>query len=521
MLRTQVLIIGGGATGTGLARDLALRGIQCVLVEKGDINAGASGANHGYLHSGARYVYKDIETSKECYRESLILKKMAPHCIEETGGFFVAVEGDDEGYAADFPNLCSQCGIPVQAVDIAQARELEPALSDKSIAVFATPEAAINPFRLSCENMTQAMALGAICLRWTKVVGFTQHRGKIRSTTLMNVKTGQELTVEADQVVSASGAWAGEVSALLGIPIHIVFSKGTLIITEHRIAQRVIMRLRPPSDADALIPGGSVSILGTSSIRVESPDDAFPTVEEVDHIMDEGARMIPLLEQTRVIRAYAGIRPLIRTKLNRDDRDLSRDFVLFDHSQDGVDNFISITGGKLTTYRLMAERAADLVCTRLGISTPCLTQDQPLPSTSDCHWTEPALAPKLWAIKHDPADYFLCECEMVPASAVDNLLKSIQATHDNADLSAIANRSRVGRGPCQGTFCGIRVTAHLYNQGMLKSDEGLKDLKNFLEQRWKGHHPVLWDVQLQQGELEEALHAGLFGLELLDDPAQS
>lgn len=110
---------------------------------------------------------------------------------------------------------------------------------------------------------------------------------------------------------------------------------------------------------------------------------------------------------------------------------------------------------------------------------------------------------------------------MVPASAVDNLLKSIQATHDNADLSAIANRSRVGRGPCQGTFCGIRVTAHLYNQGMLKSDEGLKDLKNFLEQRWKGHHPVLWDVQLQQGELEEALHAGLFGLELLDDPAQS
>ena len=94
-LNTQVLIIGGGATGTGIARDLALRGVECILAEQRDINAGASGANHGLLHSGGRYVFADQESAKECREEGALLKKLAPHCIEDTGGLFVAVEGDD------------------------------------------------------------------------------------------------------------------------------------------------------------------------------------------------------------------------------------------------------------------------------------------------------------------------------------------------------------------------------------------------------------------------------------------
>jgi glycerol-3-phosphate dehydrogenase len=98
-LKTQVLIIGGGATGTGVARDLALRGVQCILVEKKDINAGASGANHGLLHSGARYVSSDPESARECRDENRLLKQLAPDCIEDTGGLFVAVEGDDEDRA--------------------------------------------------------------------------------------------------------------------------------------------------------------------------------------------------------------------------------------------------------------------------------------------------------------------------------------------------------------------------------------------------------------------------------------
>ena len=136
-LSTQVLIIGGGSTGTGIARDLALRGVQCILAERRDINAGASGANHGLLHSGGRYVFADQGSAAECREEGALLKKLAPHCIEDTGGLFVAVAGDDEKYVADFPGLCAQCRIPVQELDIKEARELEPALSDNLIAASA------------------------------------------------------------------------------------------------------------------------------------------------------------------------------------------------------------------------------------------------------------------------------------------------------------------------------------------------------------------------------------------------
>ena len=93
-LKTQVLIIGGGVTGAGLARDLALRGIACILVEQQDFNAGASGGNHGLLHSGARYVSSDPDTACECHTESRRLQRLAPQCIEETGGLFVAGGGD-------------------------------------------------------------------------------------------------------------------------------------------------------------------------------------------------------------------------------------------------------------------------------------------------------------------------------------------------------------------------------------------------------------------------------------------
>jgi glycerol-3-phosphate dehydrogenase len=120
-LKTQVLIIGGGITGTAIARDLALRGVHSIVIDRSHINAGASGANHGVLHSGARYVASDPESSRECKAENELLKKLAPHCIEDTGGLYVAVAEDDEKYLADFPQLCAKAGVPCDPVDMIPA----------------------------------------------------------------------------------------------------------------------------------------------------------------------------------------------------------------------------------------------------------------------------------------------------------------------------------------------------------------------------------------------------------------
>ena len=135
--------------------------------------------------------------------------------------------------------------------------------------------------------------------------------------------------------------------------------------------------------------------------------------------------MVPVLQKTRFIRAYSGVRPLIGTQSGNGDRSVSRGFALFDHNHDGFRNFVTISGGKLTTFRYMAEKTADMVCGHLGITEPCRTATEPLPPSHYAKWTEPALAPKVWLKQHDLHDILLCECEMVPKSTVDLIIDSI------------------------------------------------------------------------------------------------
>ncbi len=515
--KTQVLIIGGGITGTGLARDLALRGVQSVLVEQFDINAGASGSNHGLLHSGARYVANDPAAARECKEEGDILKILGPHCIEQTGGLFVAVEGDDEKFVADFPTLCSQCGIPARSLNVKEARELEPALSDRLIAAYQVEDATIDPFKLSLENIWQAQELGSTLMRRTKAVRFHLRGKRIESVHLLDTQSGEELILEVDQVVNAAGAWSREVALMADISINMVYSKGTLLVTSNRITKHVVNRLRPPSNADILVPGGTVSLLGTTSVEVDSPYGVYPTAEEVDIIVEEEAAMLPELETTRYIRAYSGVRPLVGSQGEGDARTVSRDFSLLDHASDGADNFTTITGGKFTTYRVMAERTADQICRRLGIYNPCRTRTEPLPTSQACMWTETGIAPQEW-IKHaDPKDAILCECELVPQSAVDTIISSIRKRKDTPDIEAIGLRSRVGKGPCQGTFCSAKIAGHMTDRGETHGTEGLAHIQDFLRRRWRGQHPVLWGSQLIQAELMESLHCGLFSQELYCD----
>ena len=512
--KTRALIIGGGATGTGIARDLALRGVACILVERGDINAGASGSNHGLLHSGARYVLNDAVASVECREENLLLKELASHCVEDTGGMFVAIEGDDPAYIAEFPNLCARSGIPVEAIDPKTAKELEPEISERVIAAYLTPDASIDPFKLSLENISHARKLGATLLCHHQVLGFEMEKGRIRKVRLKHTESGGEVYIEADQVINASGAWAAEIASLAGISIPMVYSKGSLLVTSDRITQRVINRLRPPGDGDILVPGGTVSLLGTTSVQIDAPDLAHPSIPEIDRIVDQASQMVPVLESARYIRAYAGVRPLIGSHTANGGRSESRGFAVLDHEKDGLVNFVTIAGGKLTTYRLMAEKVADLVSHRLGVSAPCLTRIQPLPASPECRWSQPGLSPKLWLKAHEAGDMLLCECEMVPKSVVEEVISVIQGQNMRPDLKSISLRSRIGKGPCQGAFCSLRVSAYLHDRDVGYSDRELTSISGFLRERWKGLRPVLWGGQLMQAELQEALQCGLLNLEL-------
>ena len=123
---TTVLVVGGGATGTGIARDLSLRGVDVTLAERGGISSGTSGRSHGLLHSGARYAEADRVGAEECIAENQILREIAGACIRDTGGLFVQLAEDDADYFAEKRAACEEIGIETEVMDGDAARELVP-----------------------------------------------------------------------------------------------------------------------------------------------------------------------------------------------------------------------------------------------------------------------------------------------------------------------------------------------------------------------------------------------------------
>jgi len=518
-IETEVLIIGGGVTGAGIMRDLSLRGIQTLLIDRKDLCAGASGGNHGLLHSGGRYVSTDLHSAIECRRESTILKYIAPQCIEETGGLFVAVEGDDPQFAENFETLCKPAGITCEPVSTDIAKELEPLLSDKLFKAYRVPDATVDPFHLALLNVAHAeMVNGSSFRPHMELLSFICKNGRIEAAICRDNRTHSTITVRAGQYVNSGGAWAMDIAHLAGCKdVNLLYSKGTLLVSNDRLTTHVINRLRPPGDGDILVPGGTVSVLGTTSIRVDNLATVKPTVAEVDINVREGTAMIPSLATARYIRAFSGVRPLLQASGAADDREVTRGFAMLDHRAQSLSNFCTITGGKLTTYRLMAEKTSDLVAQRMHNSNPCQTHTTPLPDEESCRWTEPGASPKYWFKANNPEDMILCECEMVPQSAIDEIIEDAPGAEDEMTLEAIALRSRAGKGPCQGSFCGIRITSHLYDRGHYHDKTGLIHMRDFFNERFKGMRTIIWGQQAAQMELAEALHCGLLGLNNIED----
>ena len=517
---TEVLIIGGGVTGTGVMRDLALRGINCLLIDRRDLNAGASGGNHGLLHSGGRYASADRETAAECRKEGEILKKIAADAIDPCGGLFVAIEGDDPEFAKQFPRHCAQAGIPCNELTAKQAKQLEPALSNNIICAYQVPDASIDPFRLTLANVQHATQLtDSHYLPHMQVIRFEKSDGEITAAICRDRRGNVEVKIHAQQFVNASGAWSQLVAELADcFDVNLLYSKGTLIISNTRISNGVINRLRPPADGDILVPGGTVSLLGTTSDSVDNLDKIRPTVDEVDRILKQGMALIPSLQNTRFIRAFTGVRPLLMSAAAlADGRNASRGFTLYNHQQQGLSNFVTIAGGKLTTFRLMAEKTSDLVAHRLGNNNPCISADIPLPVDERVRWTKPGYSAQHW-FKHSKAsDLILCECEMVAQSVVDEILTQSPGAEHEMTVRAIGLRSRIGKGSCQGAFCSMRVTSHLYDKNIYTNRDGLRHMHDFVGGRFKGIKPIIWGEQMAQFELAETMHCGLMGLDLLDD----
>jgi glycerol-3-phosphate dehydrogenase len=508
-LKTEVLIIGGGATGAGIARDLALRGIPSLLVEKGDFTSGASGRNQGLLHSGARYAVNDPEAARECITENRILRRIAPHCIEPTEGLFVSLREDGPEYRANFIRACGKAGIDARPLSPRESLAMEPRLNPRMIGAVQVPDGAIDPFMLVVENARDAESRGARFLIHTEVTGLIRDGLRIAGAHVRDRITGEAYAVAATWVINATGAWANLILGMVGLKIGLALSKGSMLITNTRLSERVLNRCRPPSSGDIIVPNDTVSILGTTSLRAEDLERYEVTPEEVTFLVDELSRMIPDLKGERFNRAYAGVRPLLQSEETCDDREISRGFSLIDHGNGGgIEGLVTITGGKLMTYRLMAEKTVDFLCERMGLHVPCLTHVQRLPGAGLGN----ALKDRLLHLRRQtPAarGELLCDCELVPREAVDAILREGKVR----ELQDILHRTRLAKGTCQGGFCVYRLLGLLTELRKAEESGGSNVvLRGFLEERWRGIRPVLWGTSLKEEELIESIYKGLFNL---------
>src|SRR5512142_1874102 len=168
---TEVLVIGGGATGLGVAWDAALRGFRVVLVEKRDLTHGTTGRYHGLLHSGARYVVNDPETAVECISENRILRRTHAPCIEDTGGYFVVTPEDEGDYPDQFKKACAHSGVPGVEIPVAEALRREPYLNPKISRVFRVPDGSADSFMAAHLTAAAAQQAGAQILNYHQVTG--------------------------------------------------------------------------------------------------------------------------------------------------------------------------------------------------------------------------------------------------------------------------------------------------------------------------------------------------------------
>jgi len=379
MPRPHVIVIGAGSTGAATAHDVTLRGLRVTVIERGEIASGTTGRNHCLLHSGGRYCVTDKDSAIECIDENMTLRRIMPDLLELNDGLFVAITESDLAFKEQFLEGCEVCHIPARDIPIKHALQMEPFLNPRALAAVQIPDGVFEPFRFCLAFLATARQHGAIVRRYTEVTDLVSSGHNVTGVKVVDRVTGKIETLGADMVINAAGPWAEDVALMAGVKVPVTPTAGVMVTLDFRLNNMVLNRLNRPSDGDIVVPQRATSTIGTTSWVVEDPDIIPIPPEHVEKMILQGEQLMPVVEKIPVRARMAVARPLI-VKSSADARDVSRTFECFDHTVDGVGGFVTISGGKTTTARAMAQRVSDIVCAKLGIETQCRTRDVPLAS---------------------------------------------------------------------------------------------------------------------------------------------
>jgi glycerol-3-phosphate dehydrogenase len=393
----DVLIIGGGINGAGIARDAALRGLSVALVERDDYASGTSSRSSRLVHGGVRYLeHGYFHLVFESSRERRILLETAPHLVRPLQFTWPVYR------AARIPRWKLDAGLWLYDLlaafrNVARHRQLsaaqvlaaEPRLKREGLRGGATYfDAATNDARLTIANVVDAVSAGAAALNHAAVESLTFEHNRVTGASVRDRFTRQSFDVRARTVVNATGPWTDTISRLedpSSAPA-VLGTKGVHIaVPAERVGNRAAVTILSPADQRVMfvLPGGTHTIIGTTDTPTEErPDQVRATRADVRYLLDGANACFPeaMLTADDVVSAWAGIRPLIASGNTGDPAGASREHAI----TAGPRGVIAVTGGKLTTYRSMSEEVVDRVQAHLGRPrTPSETQTRRLPGPKD------------------------------------------------------------------------------------------------------------------------------------------
>jgi glycerol-3-phosphate dehydrogenase len=549
-LRCDVAVIGGGVNGTGVLRDLTLRGLSVALFERHDLAFGASGNSSGMIHGGPRYLLNNPSVTKSSCLDSGYIQRIAPHLLFRIP-FLVPMKSGKRGkillelYDAffraydDFQPL--KRGELHTRLDASELAELEPGIVGSVVGGVTFDEWGVDGARLCVMNALDAKERGAKVFVHTLVTRIAKARpegeGDRAPAYLLTARdtiTGSATRVRARVVVNATGAWGPITATLGGLPsarVRIRAAKGIHVAFDRRLSNYGLLTEAIDGRQIFLEPWQNISVVGTTDDDYYGDlDDVVPTSEEVRYLIQGIARLFPSIRTARAIGTFAAVRPTIYRFGPNEDR-LSREHAVVDHARDGAPQVYSMIGGKLASYRLFAEEMSDTIAEALGVSARCSTHTRPLPggdavpdafalasggeitpvASRRLSYRQGSRAARIVErIKRSPSERdVVCACEPVLEAEVRHVIvEEMARTTDD-----VARRTRLGLGACGGMRCAARCGQILAEELGLSPRDALADARRFLVHQAKMRVVAMGPEQARQEALSLAHLRATLGTE--------
>lgn len=541
----DVVVIGGGVNGTGVARDAAIRGLKVALFERNDLAFGASGNNSGMIHGGPRYMLNDPHVTETSCRDSGYIQAIAPHLLfrvpflmpaENKGQAKIMYALMDAFFEAYDRYQPLKRGKKHAMLSVDEMRKLEPGIRGDMVGGFSFDEWGIDGVRLCTANTIDAFERGARIFVGTTVerVERREDTGEIAAVHYRDRVTGQTGKLRTHTVVNATGAWAPITASLGGIaPVRarVRPGKGIHIIYDRRLVNYAITSRTIDGRQIFIAPWQNMSVVGTTDDDYYGNlDDVRATSEEVRYLVQGIARIFPAIRTARAIGTYAGVRPTLHAFGPLED-ELSREHEIIDHATHGAPGLYSMIGGKLASYRIFAEEMADILAARFGLSISSSTHEKPLPG-GDLLVDPGALgqqmgietiAAKRLTYRHGSRALRIaervherpreactvCVCEPVTEAEVRHVVRHEWAR----SVADVSRRTRLGLGACGGMRCAARCGQIVAQELGLSPQDGLKQAARFLVKQSQTRSVALGPEQARQEALAIAAVRSELGVE--------